>query len=284
MTIKDLKIKYFKKVTSFDIDLVLSYTLKKQREFIISHPEYQLSPAKIKSTNKLLEKRIAGYSIAVLTQEKEFYGLNFFVNKHVLVPRPETELMVDEALKVITPNSTIIDLGTGSGCIITTLAKQLVNYRLPVNNYQLFGVDISSQALAVARKNARNLRVANIKFVKSDLLSRFMNKKLLLNNHKLIILANLPYLTPSQVKKSPSIKFEPILALVAGNDGLKYYRQLFQQLVKLKIKNYSIFCEIDHTQTKAITQLINKILPSNKFTIVKDLANYNRLVIIKTPN
>ncbi len=106
------------------------------------------------------------------------------------------------------------------------------------------------------------------------------NSKFVIRNSKLIILANLPYLTPNQIKNSPSIKHEPKLALSAGSDGLKYYRQLFKQLRALRVKGYTL-CEIDPNQTAKIEQLVKHELPGAMLQIKKDLSGLNRLAIIK---
>ena len=197
--------------------------------------------------------------------------------------------MVEETLKLITHNSqpcpsgrrvvTLVDVGTGSGCIIITLAKLL--------NLKFLAIDISEKALIIARQNAKNNQVnKKIKFIKGNLLEPILKNKLINNSHPLIILANLPYLTPTQIKNSPSIKYEPKLALTAGKDGLKYYRRLFKQTndlrnIKCKLRDINILCEIDPSQTAKIKQLIKRELPKASYQIKKDLSGLNRLVIIK---
>ncbi|MDP2736815.1 MAG: peptide chain release factor N(5)-glutamine methyltransferase, partial [bacterium] len=220
-----------------EAEILLSKILKKPREFILAHGENKLTAEQIKNFQSLVFRRLKGEPIAYLTGHKEFYGLNFKVNKNVLIPRPETELMVEEALKLVARSSsasarqrrdgqpvTLADIGTGSGCIIIALAKQNINGKL-------LATDISAKALAVARQNAKNNHVdKKIKFLKGGLLEPIVKNKLIINRQPLIILANLPYLTPTQIKNSPTIKYEPKLALAAGSDGLKYYRRLFKQI------------------------------------------------------
>ena len=268
------------KLNPLDIELILAYVLKKSREFIITHPEYKLIKNQELKCKKLITQRKNYVPIAYLTGRKEFYGLNFKVNKNVLIPRPETELMVDETLKLATHNTkheTIVDVGTGSGCIIITLAKL-------IKNCKLFGIDISENALKVARHNSKLNNVnKKIKFLKGNLLKPILDSKLVIRNSKLIIVANLPYLTPTQIKKSPSIKHEPKLALTAGPDGLKYYRQLFKQIKTLHTIGY-VLCEIDPDQTTKIKQLIKLELPKASYQIKKDLSGLNRLVIISIPS
>ncbi|MFH1661868.1 MAG: peptide chain release factor N(5)-glutamine methyltransferase [Candidatus Falkowbacteria bacterium] len=291
MTINKILKKYTHKLESenipnpqIDAEILLSYILKKPCEFLLTHPEKKLSKLLIASYSLLVTQRLKNIPIAYITKTKSFYGLDFYVNKNVLIPRPETELIIEEVLKTKT-NATIIDVGTGSGCIIITLAKLLENKK-----NKFFAIDISKKALSVARKNAKLNNVnKKIKFLHGNLLEPILkNPKYLkyLNNPKnpIIITANLPYLTSTQIKNSPSIQSEPKMALVAGNDGLKYYKIFFKQLNKLNNKNLDIkiLCEIDPSQTIKIKKLIKKELPKNKIQIKKDLRGQNRLIIIKS--
>lgn len=237
----------------------------------------------------MIARRLAGEPIAYLTGRKEFYGLNFFIDKNVLIPRPETELMVEEALKRITRNAefiTLIDIGTGSGCIIISLAKRISDVGFQMSDFRLFAVDISKPTLAVAKKNAELHGTGNkIKFILGDLLKPvILNSKFLSNNSKIIILANLPYLTPLQIKSSPTVKYEPKKALDGGRDGLKYYKKLFRQVKQLIKSNAAaiyLLCEIDPGQAQKIKRLAQNELPKNKLQIKKDLSGRNRLAIIE---
>jgi release factor glutamine methyltransferase len=264
------------KLNILDIELILAYVLKKSREFIIAHPEHKLTKSQIAKSKLLIKKRLKGVPIAYLTGHKEFYGLDFKVNKNVLIPRPETELMIEEASNLITRNPqpiTLVDIGTGSGCIIITLASL-------IKNCKLLAIDISEKALVVTKQNAKlNNVYKKIKFLKGDLLKPIINSKFVIHNSKLIITANLPYLTPTQIKNSPTIKYEPKLALTAGLDGLKYYRQLFKQIKTLPNVKY-VLCEIDPSQTLKIKKLIKRELPKANCQIKKDLSGLNRLVVI----
>lgn len=294
MTIKQLSFLKIKKtaIKPLDFELILAYTLKKSRVFILAHPEKIISSKQLVMINKNIKKRARGEPLAYILGSKEFYGLNFKVNKNVLVPRPETELMVEETLKLITHNpqpATLIDVGTGSGCIIITLANLLKSCELQITRYKFIAVDISTKALAVAKQNAKSHKVEKkIKFVKSDLLSSILNSKFKIHNSSLIILANLPYLTPGQIKNSPSIKFEPKLALSAGSDGLKYYRLLLKQINILRLsapnQRLSAIFEIDPSQKNKIISLIKKELPAAKAQIKKDLRSHSRIAVIELKN
>lgn len=260
-----------------EIEILLTFLLKKSREYLLTHPELKISQKNYQKFKKLEKKRLKAWSIAVLIGQKEFYGLNFIVNKNVLVPRPETELIIDEVLKIFQekPNNySIIDLGTGSGAIIITLAKILKN-----NILKFLAVDISALALKVARQNAKLYKLnKKIKIYQGNLLDPVSKS---LNNKNLIITANLPYLTEKQIKNSPSIWREPKLALDGGQDGLKYYRALFKQIRALKYKSLELLVEIDPSQTAKIKTLAKKYFLPKCLEIKKDLANHNRLLIIR---
>jgi len=281
---------------SGETEILMAFLLGKDKEFILTHPEFIVPLNVYKKFKELKKKRLAGWSVAVLIGHKEFYGLDFKVNKNVLVPRPETEMMVEEILNIIKEKSTdlmLVDLGTGTGAIIISVASEIKRIS-PVQYREIIfrAIDISSPALNIAKKNAiLNKQDKKIKFLKGNLLEPLINKadfnKLI--RSELVIAANLPYLTPNQVNTSPSIKHEPRIALVAGNDGLKYYCELFKQIKEIKSifnfngpdKQITILCEINPDQKKSINLLAKKYFPSSRIKIKKDLANRNRLAIIK---
>ncbi len=272
---------------SFEGELLLSFILDKPREFLFTHPEKKLNLLENIKFQYLLIKRCKWIPLAYIIGSKEFYGLNFLVNKNTLIPRPETELIVDESLAIIydnieKENLNIIDLGTGSGCIIITLTKLIKEKFAKFNstNHNFIGVDINDKTLEIAKKNSSRYNLDNdIKFIQSDLLTK-INKEAYFSNLT-IITANLPYLTPDQVKNSPTIQKEPKRALIAVDDGLFYYKKLFQQIKNINIKvPLYILCEIDDSQKKSISNLIKEELPQSKFIIKKDLQSLERLVII----
>lgn len=269
-----------------EIEILLAFLLNKNREFLITHPEIKLDKKSYIKFKNLEKKRLDNWSIATLIGEKEFYGLGFKVDKNVLVPRPESELIVDEVLDILkkeTNKFEIIDLGTGSGAIIISLAAQLEKTdKSKYNNTTFKAIDISKLALKIAKKNSLlNEQGPKIKFYLGNLLEPLINKRdyIELISSKILITANLPYLTPRQVKSSPSIQKEPRIALVAGKDGLECYRVLFKQLKALDIST-TVFCEIDPSQNTSIKVLIKKYFAQAKVTIKKDLAGKNRLAII----
>ena len=277
--------------SNLEADILLAHILKKSREYLFTYPDKKLNKTQFTKLNSLITRRIKGESIAYLTNHKEFYGLDFYVNKNVLVPRPETEVLITNYESLITNYSknkksvTTIDVGTGSGCIITTIAKRFNSkFKIQNSKFKLIAIDISKKVLQIAKKNAKLHKIEkNIKFIHGNLLKPILeNSSFVIRNSSLVIIANLPYLTPTQIKNSPSIQKEPKLALVAGNDGLKYYKKLFSQIKKLQQTteaNIDVLCEIDPSQTKKIKEMIIKILPNSKIEVKKDLAKKERIII-----
>lgn len=287
------------KTAELDAEILVSFALKKSREWICANFNYQLSKNELNKIKILATKRIHGEPIAYIIKNREFYGLKFFVNKTVLIPRPETEFLVDETIKIIddkkTENFSIIDIGTGSGCIIISLAKILkINVRNPkseisaqggsASGWQYLASDLSEKSLYVARKNAKFHKVDKIiKFYRGNLLNPIIkNAKSKIQNSNLIIIANLPYLTSDECKEK-SIRREPKIALFGGDDGLKYYKKLFEQLFEFKTKNkiqkqINLIIEINPHQTKKIRLIVKRIFPSVKIKIIKDLAQKNRII------
>jgi len=213
---------------SLDAELLLSLALKKNKEFLYTHPEKKLSLfAKLKF-GYLIGRRLKNVPLAYLTGRKEFYGYDFLVNRNVLIPRPLSEKIVELALKEIQPGFTVVDVGTGSGNILISVALELKK-KYALTEFRFYGLDISAKALKVAKQNARIHKVEKqITFLESNLLEK-------VKNHKIdLILANLPYLEASDLNE-PSIQKEPRLALV-GN-----YAELFRQILNLQPKPMVIY-------------------------------------------
>ncbi len=269
-----------------DAAILLSFVLNQPKEFIYSHPEYSPTKNQLQKFTRLIARRAAGEPLAYLTGHKEFYGLDFIVNKNTLIPRPETELIVDEVLELIKKNSsqryTLIDVGTGSGCLPIALAKNLPK----VPNIKYYGLDISPEALKVAKRNATLHNISRkITFAQSDLLKNIFKSKIINLKSKIILTANLPYLSTKQYQANPDLKYEPRQALIAGPDGLKYYRLLIKQIKSLlRLTHYPLpitfFLEIDPSQTANIKKVIHSSFPLSPILVKKDLAGLNRLVIV----
>lgn len=270
MTIKQVLQKYYladKKLDNNEIDQLLALALHKNLNYLYTYPEKTIPVSCQKKFAKLYRQRLNHWPLAYLKKTKEFYNLKFFVNQHVLIPRPDTEILVEQALAYLGDKKklNVLDLGTGSGCLAISLAKNN-----PDHNY--LATDISKDALKVAKTNVRKNKV-KIKFLASDLFAKINKQKFDL------VLANLPYLSRQQMSE-PSLKHEPKNALVSGKEGLDHYQRLLSQIKSHLNKNFLILLEIDPEQDKKIIPLIQKYLPQSSVEILADLAGKNRLVKI----
>lgn len=255
-------------------EILLGFLFGKDKEYVLTHSEIGLSSETIDKFRQLEKRRLAGWSIAVLIGEKSFYGLDFKVDKNVLIPRPETEMIVDEIINLHKESPLVIDLGTGSGAIIISLAIYA-----KLNNAQYIGIDISSRALSVAENNVSSHNLSSqIQLLRGNLLKPVLK---LMTGRNIIIAANLPYLTKTQISRSPSIQKEPKLALDGGINGLRYYRELLAQLKQATYKSLSLYIEIDPSQVNKLSSLVKKYLPQASFEFKKDLAGFDRLLIIQ---
>jgi release factor glutamine methyltransferase len=255
----------------------------------LAHPERKLKDKEYQKFILLAKRRSSGEPVAYLAGKKEFFGLDFLVNKNVLVPRPETELLVELSLaKILNTNysipDTIIDVGTGSGNIIISLVKNLPSKIQKKINF--FAVDISKDALEVAKANAKRHKVEKkIKFIQSDLLGYFLKNKKSSTPKNLFIIANLPYVSPSlYCRNKNNLRFEPKGALLSRRKGLEHYENMFKQISRLlTIKHFSLFAviEISPAQKLKISRILRKHLPLAKVKFYQDLAGRWRAATIQ---
>lgn len=284
-TIKELRLKYSGKIDPLDLEILISFVIKKSREFILAHPDKSVTGNQQLAIGKLIKRRIANEPIAYITGHKEFYGLDFKVNKHTLIPRPETELIVDLLRSMLRNklhnNIAVVDIGTGSGNILISIAKNL-----KVEKY--FGIDISKDALKMAKKNAKNHKVyKKIEFLEGNLLSPISKKLMKIKANKLILIANLPYLSEEIYKSSPDNvkKYEPKTALYSDNYGLSHYEELLKQISSLATHygtQVTILLEISPEQKEKLEKIIKKLLPNFKIKFHKDLAHKWRVCEINS--
>ncbi len=292
MYIQDIIKKYRSLLDYLDLEIIISYSINKTREFVLTYPLYKLNPKEEKKIKENISRRIQKEPLAYIIGYKEFYSLKFKVNQNTLIPRPETELLVDIALKDIKKthskkNVYIIDTGTGSGNIIISLAKNINNYTK--KHCYFYALDISSQALTIAKENALYHQVKKeIVFLKSDLLKKIITKKFLYNKeNNIFVLANLPYLSQKNYLNTDETikKYEPRLALVSGKNGLFHYEKLFQQIKFIQTKQSSasfvIILEFSPEQKTILGKIINFYFPKNKLNFYQDLQHKTRLVKIK---
>ncbi len=257
-----------------DSEVLLSHLLKKSKAYLLTHGEIMLTPKQLTTFNTLIQRRSQHEPVAYIIGKKEFFGLTFTVNKDVLIPRPESELIVEEVLKIASSKkvSTIADIGTGSGAILISLA---VNMRTPAT---YIGTDISKLALQVAEKNRKTLAPdAKISFHHGDLLEPLGKKKLD------VLIANLPYLSDEVYENSHThaeLTFEPFSALVAEDDGLALIKKLLLQAPKNLKKGGTILLEISPEQALPLRDFVLQAYPQAHIDFITDLCNMPRLAKI----
>ena len=225
-----------KQVDRLDAELILAYVLRVPRTFLHAHPDYEINEEEQKQADSFLERRKNHEPFAYITGRKEFYGRFFKVTRDTLIPRPETEALID-AILPLKPHK-ILDVGTGSGCIATTLALELPDSEVEA-------VDISDNALIVARLNSQFNGAKNINFYQSDLLSNTGKYNL--------IVANLPYVDREWDWLSPELEFEPETALFAPDHGLFLIKKLIEQAPDHLNKGGYLILEADLSQHQKIS-------------------------------
>ncbi len=250
-----------------DAQLLLGHVLGKPREYLIAHDEQPVSDLDMHTFDKLLTLRAKGMPIAYLLGSRPFYDRTFKVTPHVLVPRPETEHLVEEALAWGKDRHRlrIVDVGTGSGVIALTLAAHLPQA-------QVIATDVSHAALVVARENAEGL--ANVRFVQADLLAP-------LRGPFDIIVGNLPYIATGDIDLLEVAHFEPHVALDGGPDGLIIIRRMLQQAPSRLAKPGLLLLEIGAEQGAAVEALAKAAFPEASVSILKDLARHDRALRVE---
>jgi len=273
-----------------DAEVLLCEVLGKDKAWLYANKQGAINNKQRFKYKRFIRRRNKGEPVAYIVGHKEFYGLDFIVNKNVLVPRPETELLVEETIKKCQGSkgpeskiSKIIEIGTGSGCVIISIIKN----QLAKSKIKYIATDISNEALEVAKQNAEKHGVKNrIRFIRSDLLE---NKEILdpgfRRDDKWILVANLPYLDIGMKNLLDSsevrgLKFEPSIALYGGQDGLNVYGRLLKQIKNLKNKPKYFLFEIGHNQVEILSKFM-KDLGFKDFEFKKDLAGRDRVGIIK---
>ncbi|MCX7682234.1 MAG: peptide chain release factor N(5)-glutamine methyltransferase [Anaerolineae bacterium] len=248
-----------------EAEVLLSHTLGLSRAALLAHPERVLTASQYAAYAALISRRAAGYPLPYLTGRAEFYGLEFEVTPEVLIPRPETELLVELAL-ALQPHS-VVDVGTGSGCIAVSLAVLLPRV-------VVYAIDISPAALAVAGRNAERHHVADrVHLLTGDVLSPRPGPVDL-------IVSNPPYIPSDECALlPPSVRdYEPRLALDGGPDGLAFIRRLLKEAPTVLRPGGGILIEIGATQGEAATTLAHAILPRARISLHRDLAGRDRVL------
>lgn len=264
-----------------DAQILLCYVLGKERSYLYMYPEQELSAQQERDWHVLLARRTQGEPVAYLVGTKAFYGLDFVVDRRVLIPRPETEILVETALTIIRQHlerehiPVVADVGTGSGAIPVSIAAY--EPRLP----SLYAIDISSEALAVARLNCQRYQVEErVHLLQGDLLTPLPEACDLL-------LANLPYVgTSEQPEMLPDVlDYEPHLALFSGTQGLDLLQRLLREAgegSKLRA-GAMLLLEIGYQHREPLSRLAREIWPQARITCLKDYAGWDRILRIELP-
>ena len=276
MTIKQVLLKRNEKLKENDVEdeslisrLLLSKILGIRKEELIINLESEVDKEKEKQFFEGIEKIILDYPIQYITAHKEFMKMNFYVNESVLIPRADTEVLVEEVIKICKEENKkeILDMCTGSGAIAISIAKNL-------ENTNITAVDISKEAIGVARINAKELlKENNIKFIKSNMFENVYKKFD-------VIVSNPPYIKTKEIDEY-KLKYEPRLALDGGEDGLKFYKIIINEGYKYLKTNGIIVLEIGYDQKEALQKLVNENNYYKESYCIQDLCGNDRVIIIK---
>lgn len=321
MTISSLLNKSFLELKKAGIDtpdldarLILEDAIKKDTAFIYSHPKFELSRWQYFKFKRNLNRRKKGEPVAYILGHKEFYGYDFFVNKNVLVPRPESEFLIERGMKYIlechserakrseeslkpldTKSFTntqdgminVLDMGCGSGCLIISMVKELEKQysNTAIQQYNFYAVDSDRRAIEVAKKNSKYHKLQKkVIFLISDL---FSSKKIKNKIFDLII-ANLPYVPKknienkkSNIKAKESILFEPQDAIFADDNGTAIIKRFLIEAKSRLSKKGMILLELDPRNAEELLNFARDHFPTSETTLKKDLAGLDRYLVIR---
>lgn len=275
MTIKEMLSKGMVILKGNNIDspklksrLLLQYILKKPRQYLIVYDNKEVDKKEQWEYFINIEKLTKGVPLQHITHQQEFMKMNFYVDENVLIPRPDTEILVEEVIKIANKinKPKILDLCTGSGAIAISIAKN-------VSDAEIYAIDISSKAIEIASKNARELG-ADVKFIKSNLFDKLEKTKFD------IIVSNPPYIKKDIIASlDKEVQKEPELALNGGIDGLDFYKKITAQSIEyLKFGSYLCY-EIGYDQKNDVIDIINKQGNYSNTYCKKDLGGNDRVII-----
>ncbi|OGO21947.1 MAG: protein-(glutamine-N5) methyltransferase, release factor-specific [Chloroflexi bacterium RBG_16_50_9] len=252
---------------ALESEILMRHALNINRTQLYMDLERELNPVHHELFHQLIERRLKGEPSAYITGHREFYGLDFYVDRRVLIPRPESELLVERAVSLVQdrPISTIAEVGTGCGAIAISLAKNLPGARV-------YATDLSSQALEVARCNCRRHGVTDrICLLEGNMLEP-------LKWPVDLVVANLPYVMEDELSNSGSLSFEPALALNGGPDGLTKIKNLCHQVGRRLHPGGCLLMEIGWGQGEAVVTLLRRLFPGDRIEVYPDISGIERVV------
>jgi release factor glutamine methyltransferase len=256
-----------------ECELLLRHALNLSRTQLYLDLDHELHPKQEEAFWQLIKRRLDGEPTAYITGHREFYGLDFYVDRRVLIPRPESELLVETALGLAQnhPLSTIAEVGTGCGAIAISLALSLPEAKI-------YATDISAAALEVALVNCQKHGVVDrVHLLHGNMLDP-------LPEPVDLIIANLPYVKQSELARMGSARFEPRLALDGGLDGTKRIHQLCRQVGGKLQPGGFLLLEIGQGQRRAVTAFLHTLFPTGKIEVVPDLSGIDRVVSLSLTN
>lgn len=252
---------------ALEAEILLAHSLEASRSFLYANPELVLPHRRVRAFDGLLQSRLSGTPIAYLTGQREFWSLPLEVTPDTLIPRPETELLVETALELIPKNEAcrVADLGTGSGAVALAIASERPDAKI-------IATDISESALVIARKNAASLEIQNIEFIRSDWFES-------VNGQFQFVLSNPPYIASGDEHlQKGDVRFEPRLALAAGPDGLDSIRTIISACLQALCSEGYVLLEHGYNQGAAVRKLLSDARLGDVKTL-KDLELRDRITL-----
>ena len=257
---------------------LLAYTLKKDRQYLIINSKEEIGREEQVEYNNNIDSIIMGKPLQYITNKQEFMKMNFFVNESVLIPQPDTEILVEKVLEIcnkffVNQEIKILDLCTGSGAIAISLYKYLKD-----ENKKIFASDISDKAIEVAKLNSKE-NGTKIEFIQSNMFEQIAENKFD------IVVSNPPYIEREELKKLPKdVRHEPHIALDGGDDGLDFYRIIAENAYKY-IKDKGILClEIGYNQKNEVVKILEETGKYDNIEAYKDLSGNDRCIVANIIN
>ena len=257
-------------------DILIQFVLNMDKMQLIINQEDEVSKENENIYLTYIEQVISGKPVQYITNEQEFMNLKFYVDENVLIPQPDTEILVEEAIKTIAEirpekNIKVLDLCTGSGAIAIAIKKYAEDAKKQI---EVYASDISEKAIKIAEKNAKRNNV-HINFILSDMFQKMEEKDFD------IILSNPPYIETQTISSlSKEVQYEPHVALDGGEDGLEFYRVIAENAHEYLNENGSVLLEIGYNQKKKVMQIFEEAKKYSNIRCIKDLSDNDRVIKI----